>query len=168
MKWVDPRIETVACVSSSPNLDHYPDWDLSVLAECYNAVDYISLHHYQSAKEGDYAALLGGSRYFEDYINTEIALCDFLQTKMRSPRRMMLSFDEYGTMMRPDIRSELRAPCVQAVSTRITAVNPDRNYVRHDPDNMGPGPIPAPGRHGKRALEHVRDAARARCDTRTA
>jgi alpha-N-arabinofuranosidase len=43
---------------------------------------------------------MGASRYFEDYINTEIALCDFVQAKMRSPRKLMISFDEYAIMMR--------------------------------------------------------------------
>ncbi len=92
MKWVDGSIETAVCVSSSPFLAHYPQWDLEVLQECYEAVDYVSLHHYHSAPEGDFAALLGGSIFFEDYINTEIALCDFVQTKCRSPKKMMLSF----------------------------------------------------------------------------
>jgi len=101
MKWTDPGIETVACVSSSPFLAHYPQWDLEVLQECYETVDYISLHHYHIAAPGDYAALLGGSVFFEDYINTEIGLCDFVQTKLRSPRKMMLSFDEYGSRQQP-------------------------------------------------------------------
>ena len=99
MKWVDPKIETVACVSSSPFLHTYPQWDLDVLQECYDTVDYISLHHYHSAPIGDLGAMLGGSAMFEDYINTEIGLCDFIQTKLRSPKKMMLSFDEYGSRM---------------------------------------------------------------------
>ncbi len=145
MKWVDPTIETVACVSSSPNLDHYPEWDRRVLEECYNAVDYVSLHHYQSAKPGDYAALLGGSRYFEDYINTEIALCDYIQTKMRSPKQMLLSFDEYGTMMRP--ASEITSYGRRAFAPYKAhyTPKPDRKYVRHDPDNMGPSRFPRMG-----------------------
>ena len=39
MKWIDPGIETVACVSSSPFLAHYPQWDLEALQECYETVD---------------------------------------------------------------------------------------------------------------------------------
>ncbi len=69
MKWVDGSIETAVCVSSSPFLAHYPQWDLEVLQECYEAVDYVSLHHYHSAPPDDWAALLGGSIFFEDYIN---------------------------------------------------------------------------------------------------
>ena len=131
MKWTDPTIETVVCVSSSPFLAHYPQWDLEVLQECYETVDYISLHHYHIAAPGDYAALLGGSIFFEEYIDTEIGLCDFLQTKLRTKKRMMLSFDEYGSRMQP----------LGGISSGRGQVwehtfNPERQYVRHDPDNM--------------------------------
>lgn len=135
MKWVDPTIETVVCASSSPFLDHYPRWESEVLEECYETVDYLSMHHYHSAPPGDYAALLGGSCYFEDYINTEIALCDFIQAKMRSPKKIMLSFDEYGTFPRP--LEELhpgRGP--HNLAARHYVFDPNRRYVRHDPDNM--------------------------------
>jgi hypothetical protein len=70
---------------------HYPDWDMQVLKECYHSVDYISMHHYQSVILGDIPTYMGASRYFEDYINTEIALCDFMQAKLKSDKKMMLS-----------------------------------------------------------------------------
>ncbi len=101
MKWTDPRIETIAAVSCSPNMLHYPDWDLEVMKQCYHSVDYISMHHYQSVLDGDLPTLLGASRYFEDYINTEVAMCDYVAAKLKSPKKMMLSFDEYATHMRP-------------------------------------------------------------------
>ncbi len=131
IKWTDPSIETVACVSSSPFLAHYPQWDLEVLQECYETVDYISLHHYHIAAPGDYAALLGGSCFFEDYINTEIGLCDFVQTKLRSPRKMMLSFDEYGSREQP-----LEAILPGRGTEWEHTFHPEQPYVRHDPDNM--------------------------------
>jgi alpha-N-arabinofuranosidase len=132
MKWIDPNIETVACVSSSPFLSHYPQWDLEVLQECYETVDYISLHHYHIAAQRDYGALLGGSVYFEDYINTEIALCDFLQTKLRTPKKMMLSFDEYGSRMQPELHGSL--PGRGTVWEH--SFNPSQEYIRHDPNDM--------------------------------
>ena len=101
MKFTDGSIETIVCASSSPFLAHYPQWDLEVIEQCYETVDYISLHHYHAAKEGDLGALLGGSAYYEDYIRTEIALCDFIKTKLRSTKTMMLSFDEWDSSFRP-------------------------------------------------------------------
>jgi len=131
IKWVDPKIETVACVSCSPFLAHYPQWDLEVLQECYETVDYISLHHYHIAAPGDYGALFGGSCFFEDYINTEIGLCDFLQAKLRTPKKMMLSFDEYGSRMQP--LGEILPGRGYVWEQEL---DPTREYVRHDPDNM--------------------------------
>jgi alpha-N-arabinofuranosidase len=135
MKWVDPTIETAVCVSSSPNLAHYPTWDQEVLEQCYEAVDYISMHHYHSAPQGDYGALLGGSIFFEDYINTEIALCDLVQTKVRSPKKMMLSFDEYGTMVRPNDTLH-PGNGIHSLYASHYVFDPKRRYVRHDPSNM--------------------------------
>jgi len=134
MKWVDPTIETVACVSSSPFLTTYPQWDLDVLQECYETVDYISLHHYHAAPTGDYGALLAGYMAFEDYIKTELAVSDFVQEKVRSPKQMLLSFDEYGSRMQP-ITGVHYARGGYAPNQGFFTFNPKATYVRHDPDN---------------------------------
>ncbi len=138
MKFTDGSIETVACVSSTPFLGHYPQWDLEVLQECYETVDYISLHHYHAARKGDIGAWLAGSEAFEDYIRTEIALCDFIKTKLRSTKTMMLSFDEWASTERP----ALDAPHYgrNGILDYNDFINPiddkDRKFVLHDPDNM--------------------------------
>ncbi len=143
MKWTDPRIETVACVSSSPFLNHYPDWDRQVLEECYEAVDYISLHHYHSAPPDMPEALLAGYLAYEDYINTEIALCDFLRTKLRVDKTMMLALDEYGTMFRPRGGFRLGRGGRQPASL-FYEFDPNRHFVHHDPDAAVPS-LPRPG-----------------------
>ena len=99
MKWIDPTIETAVCASSAIFMDHYPEWEETVLEQCYDSVDYLSMHHYHSAPPGDIKALLGGSLYYEEFIDTEAALCDVIAAKRRSPKKMMLSFDEYGAMI---------------------------------------------------------------------
>ena len=141
MKWIDPKIETIACVSSSPFLNHYPDWDMQALEACYDSVDYISLHHYHSAPPDMPEALLAGCRAFEDYIHTEIALCDYLRTKLRTKKAMMLALDEYGSMLRP--RGEARL----GLGGRQTAdmfcqFDANRAYVRHDPDDWSTRRLP--------------------------
>jgi len=134
MKWIDPTIETIACVSCSPFLNHYPDWDQQVLQECYETVDYISLHHYHSAPVGNIPALMAGSMAFEDYINTEIALCDLIKTRQRVKKTMMLSLDEYACSYRPANGAHLglggRQPAMG-----FLGMDPNRKYVRHDPDD---------------------------------
>jgi alpha-N-arabinofuranosidase len=144
MKWVDPSIETIAAVSCSPNMLHYPDWDMAVMEECYHSVDYISMHHYHSVKQGDLPTFLGASRYFEDYINTEVAMCDLLAAKFKSPKKMMLSFDEYATMMRPVGEIHYGRGEYLHYKTHY-ALKPDRKYVKHDPDNMPVHPFKGMG-----------------------
>ena len=141
MKFADPRIETIACVSSSPFLNHYPDWDLRALTECYETVDYISLHHYHSAPPDLPEALLAGYQAFEDYIRTEIALCDFLRTKLRVRKTMMLSLDEYASFFRPRGESHLGKGGRQNAAGFLN-LDPGRTYIRHDPDDWSTRRMP--------------------------
>lgn len=139
MKWVDGSIETAVCVSCSPLICHYPEWDMKVLEQCYETVDYISMHYYHVAPPNDFGALLGGSIYYEDYINTEIALCDYLQTRCRSDRKMMLSFDEYGSHFRPAAPASYGFSPKANLHRSFYKFSPDAKYSRRDPDQMGSG-----------------------------
>lgn len=141
MKWVDGSIETIACVSCAPFMAHFPQWDHDVLEQCYESVDYISMHHYHSAPEGDYGALLGGSEYFEDYINAEVSLCDYIATKLRSPKKMMLSFDEFGTFPRPT-KPYRYGGGIHNLYEDHYVFDGDRKQVEQDPDNMDPSRRP--------------------------
>ena len=46
MKWVDPSIELVACGSSAYDMPSFGAWELEMLDQCYENVDYVSLHRY--------------------------------------------------------------------------------------------------------------------------
>ena len=144
MKWTSPGIETVACVSSSPFLTHYPDWDRQVLEECYETVDYISLHHYHSAPIGNVGALMAGVQAFEKYINTEIALSDYIATKYRVNKKMMLSFDEFGNSFRPEGESKFGMNGHMPISSFYN-FDPNRKYVFHDPDDWSTRRMRFPG-----------------------
>lgn len=135
MKWIDASIETVVCGSSASFMDHYPEWEAKVMDQCYDTVDYLALHHYHIAKPGDTLSLLGGALYYEDFINTEAAMLDYIQAKHRSPRKVNISFDEYGAFPRPF--SELH-PGYGPYNMARTHYHfdPTREYIRHDPDNM--------------------------------
>ena len=43
MKFMDPTIETVACGSSNLTMPTFGSWEYTVLDECYDEVDYLSL-----------------------------------------------------------------------------------------------------------------------------
>ena len=144
IKWVDPTCETIACVSSSPFLNHYPEWDRKVLEACYETVDYISMHHYHSAAPDNLPALLAGYKAYEAYINTEIALCDYLKTKLRVNKTMMLSLDEYGSMSRPKGKTRYGLGGCQPADT-FYQFDPAQQYVRHDPDDWSSRRMPPMG-----------------------
>lgn len=140
MKLVDNSVETIACVSCSPFLPHYPQWDMEVLEECYEVVDYISMHHYHTANGQDMASLMAAGEYYENYIKTEIALCDFMQAKLASPKKMMLSIDEYGSHF-GSTNSMTYQPLSHGRDAHKLAgayFNYKRypDYVKHDPSNM--------------------------------
>lgn len=134
MKWTSPGIETVACVSSSPFLTHYPDWDRQVLEECYDTVDYISLHHYHSAPPGNTGALMAGVQAFENYIQTEIALSDYIATKRRVRKKMMLSFDEFDNFFHPEGVSRYGMNGYLPIESYYS-FDPEKKYIFHDPDD---------------------------------
>ena len=141
MKWIDPTIETIACVSSSPFLSHYPEWDRQALEQCYDTVDYISLHHYHAAPPDLPEALLAGYQAYENYIDTETALCDYMKTKLRTKKTMYLALDEYAGMFRPRGEIHLGRNGVQAAET-FFSFDPERKYVRHDPDDWSTRRMP--------------------------
>jgi alpha-N-arabinofuranosidase len=95
IKWIDNKAETVFS-GTSDHHKHFPEWEMAALEQCYESVDYVSLHHYHTAPEGDIANYLNVSSIFEEYINTTISICDYIQTKLRTPKKMYISFDEYG------------------------------------------------------------------------
>lgn len=143
MKWTDATVETAVCMTSCPFLAHYPDWDREVLETCYETVDYLSLHHYHSAIPGDYAALMAGVKAYEDYIDTEIALSDYVKTKLRTEKVMYISLDEYGSSFRPSKGASYglsgRMPIKQFFSF------PEREYTYQDPNDFSMG-FGGPGR----------------------
>lgn len=136
VKWIDPTAETVAAGSSSPLNATYPDWDARVLEQCYETADYLSVHYYHNAPEGDVAAFLNASSVFEDFIRTTLASCDFVQAKLRHPKQMPLSFDEYGVAFRPQGEVATGRPGYVVRESAYGEFSPDsmnRPYRVNDP-----------------------------------
>lgn len=118
IKWIDPEIETVAVGSSTPILSTYPEWDRKVLMECYDNVDYLSLHnyvnraqdeeldHYKGRTPDDIGTWLSRSEAFDRQIRQLIAVCDYVQAVKRSDKVMYLSFDEWNVHRHPETEYE--------------------------------------------------------------
>ncbi len=96
MKTVDPRIELVACGSSAYTMSTFGAWETGVLEECYNDVDYISLHAYFGKYTGDTGDLLACPVEMERYIRDAIAVCDSVGIRKHSRKKINFSFDEWN------------------------------------------------------------------------
>ena len=96
MKLTDPSIELVACGSSGPLMPTFGEWERTVLRECYDHVDYISLHSYYGNPDQNTAEYLASSEDMEQFIKDTIRICDEIKAEKKSEKDIMLSFDEWN------------------------------------------------------------------------
>jgi alpha-L-arabinofuranosidase len=96
MKWVDNGIELVACGSSHREMKTYGTWESDVLTECYDNVDYLSLHRYYGNRDNDTGNFLARSLEMDVFIKEVASICDAVGAKLRSRKKMFLSFDEWN------------------------------------------------------------------------
>lgn len=101
MKLLDPNIELIACGSSLSTMDTYPAWDLEVLEQAYDVIDYLALHQYYSGQEKGTAAFLAQTLDMEEYIRTIRAAVQVIRQKKRSVKHVRLSIDEWGVWAVP-------------------------------------------------------------------
>lgn len=96
MKWVDPSIELVACGTSVPELPTFGTWEYEMLSQCYDNIDYVSLHRYYANHENDTPAFLANTLDLENLIHTVTSVCDAVGGTRRSRKRLNLAFDEWN------------------------------------------------------------------------
>lgn len=101
MKLLDPDIELIACGSSLSIMDTYPAWDLEVLEQTYDVIDYLALHQYYGGQEKGTAAFLAQTLDMEEYIRTIRAAVQVIKQKKRSSKNVRLSIDEWGVWSVP-------------------------------------------------------------------
>ncbi|MCR5775534.1 MAG: alpha-N-arabinofuranosidase [Lachnospiraceae bacterium] len=96
MKWVDPSIEVVACGSSSSEMPTFGTWEMEMLDECYENVDYVSLHRYYENPTGDTPGFLARSMDMDAFIKSVASMCDAVKATKHSKHVVNLSFDEWN------------------------------------------------------------------------
>lgn len=96
MKWVDPSIELVACGSSSSEMPTFGSWEYEMLSECYDNIDYVSLHRYYGNPTGDTPGFLARAMDTDEFIRTVVSICDAVKGKKHSKKTIHLSFDEWN------------------------------------------------------------------------
>ena len=96
LRQFDSQLELVLCGSSSNGMSTFPEWDRTGLEHCYDQVDFISLHRYTSMETGALRSFLYRGEDMDSQIRDIIATCDYVKSKTRSKKTMMLSFDEWN------------------------------------------------------------------------
>ncbi len=96
MKWVDPTIELVACGSSNTEMPTFGSYELEMLDQCYENIDYVSLHRYYGNPTGDTPGFLARSMDMDGFIHTVASICDAVKGKKHSKKQVNLSFDEWN------------------------------------------------------------------------
>ncbi|MFI6033102.1 alpha-N-arabinofuranosidase [Streptomyces sp. NPDC051315] len=96
MRQIDPGVELVACGSSGQSMPTFAEWEATVLKETYDLVDYISLHAYYEPHDGDVDSFLASAVDMESFIENVVATCDHVGARLKSKKRINLSFDEWN------------------------------------------------------------------------
>ena len=96
MRRVDPRVELVACGSSNTQMSTFAEWEATVLAECYDVVDHVSLHHYVDPTGRDLATHLASGTELDRAIDDIVATADHVGARRKSRRRLGVAVDEWN------------------------------------------------------------------------
>jgi len=113
MKMVDPDIELVACGSSGLGMDTFGEWEDIVLSECYDEVEYLSLHTYYGNRENDTPAFLANTVGMDKFIQDVISICDAVKAKKRKKKSIDLSFDEWNVWYHSNEQDKKLEPWVK-------------------------------------------------------
>ena len=100
MRWVDPSVVLAACGSSHRNMATYGAWEYDVLERTFDHVEMISLHTYFTNPTDRIEDFFGVLELMDTFIKEVVAIADAVAAKRRSPKRIMLSFDEWNVWYR--------------------------------------------------------------------
>ena len=96
MKMTDAGIELVVCGSSARGMPTFAAWEAEVLEHTLDYVDYISIHTYFNNRDDDTLKYLSRPDETNDFIKAVVATCDHTAAKLKSPKQINLSFDEWN------------------------------------------------------------------------
>ncbi|GAA1080901.1 arabinosylfuranosidase ArfA [Nocardiopsis metallicus] len=96
MKTADRDLELVVCGSSGSSMPTFGEWEATVLEETYDSVEYVSLHAYYEEHDGDLGSFLASATDMDAFIDSVTATADAVGARLRNPKRIQLSFDEWN------------------------------------------------------------------------
>ena len=133
MRAVDPSLQLVACGSSGPSTPTYLEWDREVLEQCYPYVDGLSLYRYLGNMPddtgGDSSKYLALNLTMDRQIEETMAVCDMVQGRHRSGKRLWLSFDEWNVWYRSGTGEGAKGDRPQSVASAGGSLQPGRRVA---------------------------------------
>lgn len=110
MRWTSQGLTLAACGSSYREMATYGAWEYEVLDHCFDAVDFISLHQYFHNRDNDIARFFTHVDKLDSFITEVIAIADAVAARRRSPKRIMLSMDEWNVWYKARTPDDLAKP----------------------------------------------------------
>jgi len=105
MRQLDPTLELVACGSSNAAMPTFGEWESTVLALAMGQIDHVSAHAYYELTDGDLGSFLASAVDMDYMINSVVATADATAARLRSPKRIMVSFDEWNVWYQSKLAS---------------------------------------------------------------
>ncbi len=97
--WATDPLKLIVSGSSNHEMKTFPEWDRVVLEHTYRHVDYLSMHRYymyDAGRERPLEDFLGSADDMNEYIGTLKATIEYVRAKVRSKKRLHISFDEWN------------------------------------------------------------------------
>ena len=97
--WGKEPLKLIVSGSSNHEMKTFPEWDRIVLEHTYRHVDYLSMHrYYMYSEDRDHPLedFLGSADDMHEYIGTLKATIEYVRAKVRSTKKLGISFDEWN------------------------------------------------------------------------
>jgi alpha-N-arabinofuranosidase len=104
----EPWLELVACGSSNSSMPTFGAWESEVLELAYEEVDYISAHAYYEPIDGDLGSFLASAVDLDHFVHSVVATADSVGARLKSSKRIQISFDEWNVWYQSDFHAELK------------------------------------------------------------
>ncbi|MEU4762335.1 alpha-N-arabinofuranosidase [Actinosynnema sp. NPDC023794] len=108
LRQAEPDLELVACGSSSSSMPTFGEWESTVLELAYDEVDHISLHAYYEVIDGDVDSFLASAADMDHFIDSVVATADAVGARLKSKKKITLSFDEWNVWYMKRFQAEPR------------------------------------------------------------
>jgi alpha-L-arabinofuranosidase len=108
LRQAEPDLELVACGSSNSSMPTFGEWESTVLELAYDEVDHISLHAYYEVIDGDVDSFLASAVDMDHFIESVVATADAVGARLKSKKKITLSFDEWNVWYMQRFQAERR------------------------------------------------------------